>query len=74
MSLNRRDFMKTVGVSTAGALAAVSLHTGGARAENGERPNVLWLTCEDIGPHLGCYGDEYAYSPNLDAFAERALR
>ncbi len=74
MSLNRPDFMKTVGVITAVALTAASLHGGGARAHNGERPNVLWLTCEDIGPHLGCYGDEYAYTPNLDAFAARALR
>ncbi|MFO7775739.1 MAG: sulfatase-like hydrolase/transferase [Candidatus Hydrogenedentota bacterium] len=74
MSLNRRDFMKTVGVSTAGALTAATLQARGARAENGDRPNILWLTCEDIGPHLGCYGDEYAHTPNLDAFAEKALR
>ncbi|MFP4173428.1 MAG: sulfatase-like hydrolase/transferase, partial [Candidatus Hydrogenedentota bacterium] len=74
MSLNRRDFMKTVGVSTAGALTAAALHGRGARAQNGDQPNILWLTCEDIGPHLGCYGDEYAHTPNLDAFAEKALR
>ena len=28
-------------------------------------PNILWLTSEDNGPHLGCYGDEYATTPNL---------
>ncbi len=39
-----------------------------------DRPNVLWLTCEDMGPHLGCYGDTYATTPNLDRFAERSLR
>ena len=39
-----------------------------------ERPNVLWLTCEDTGPHLGCYGDRYADTPNVDALARRALR
>lgn len=38
------------------------------------RPNVLWLTTEDIGPQLGCYGDAYADTPNLDAFAKRSLR
>ena len=39
-----------------------------------ERPNILWITCEDTGPQLGCYGDDYATTPNLDRFAERSLR
>src|SRR5687768_248818 len=38
------------------------------------RPNILWITCEDMGPHLGAYGDKYATSPNLDKFAARSLR
>jgi uncharacterized sulfatase len=43
-------------------------------ASAGERPNILWLSCEDIGPHLGCYGDAHATTPNLDAFARQATR
>jgi N-sulfoglucosamine sulfohydrolase len=39
-----------------------------------ERPHILWLTAEDIGPHLGCYGDRYAVTPNLDRFAQQAVR
>ena len=39
-----------------------------------ERPNILWITSEDNGPHLGCYGDELARTPVLDALAERGLR
>jgi arylsulfatase A-like enzyme len=39
-----------------------------------ERPNILWITCEDTGPHLGVYGDTYATTPNLDRLASRALR
>jgi arylsulfatase A-like enzyme len=38
------------------------------------RPNVLWLTCEDMSPNLGCYGDPDAVTPNLDAFAKTAVR
>jgi arylsulfatase A-like enzyme len=39
-----------------------------------KRPNVLWITCEDMGPHLGCYGDSYAVTPHLDALAKKSLR
>lgn len=38
------------------------------------RPNILWLTCEDMGPNLGCYGDSYATTPNLDRLAAKGLR
>jgi uncharacterized sulfatase len=35
------------------------------------RPNILWLTCEDTGPHLHACGDEYSITPNLDRLAAR---
>jgi arylsulfatase A-like enzyme len=38
------------------------------------RPNILWITCEDINPQLGCFGDAYAETPHLDRFAAGALR
>lgn len=42
-------------------------------AEDSVRPNILWITSEDNGPHLGCYGDDYATTPNLDALAARGM-
>ena len=36
-------------------------------------PNILWITSEDNGPHLGCYGDEYAVTPHLDGLAKRGV-
>lgn len=39
-----------------------------------DRPNILWITSEDNGPHLGCYGDPNAVTPNLDALAASGLR
>lgn len=36
-------------------------------------PNILWLTSEDNGPELGCYGDPNANTPNLDALAARSM-
>ena len=37
-------------------------------------PNILWITCEDTGQELGCYGDMYADTPNLDRLAAKGLR
>lgn len=34
-----------------------------------EKPNILWLTCEDITPTLGCYGDTVVSTPNIDRLA-----
>mgnify|MGYP001138073304 FL=1 len=43
-------------------------------AATGAQPNILWITSEDNGPQLGCYGDEYANTPNIDALAKKSLR
>ena len=38
------------------------------------RPNVLWITAEDISPDLGCYGDAYAVTPHIDRLAREGVR
>ncbi|HET6879288.1 MAG TPA: sulfatase-like hydrolase/transferase [Pirellulales bacterium] len=47
---------------------------GKGSAEETPRPNVLWITCEDISPNLACYGDHYAITPNLDRLASEGVR
>jgi arylsulfatase A-like enzyme len=37
-------------------------------------PNILWITSEDNGPFLGCYGDAFATTPNLDRMAAEGFR
>ncbi|KKL06321.1 hypothetical protein LCGC14_2597190, partial [marine sediment metagenome] len=32
--------------------------------------NVLLIVSEDNGPDLGCYGNQYVTTPNLDGLAE----
>lgn len=41
--------------------------------ELAKKPNILWITCEDISPHLGCYGEEYAFTPALDDMAAEGV-
>lgn len=36
-------------------------------------PNIIWMIAEDISPALGCYGDEYATTPNIDRMASSGL-
>lgn len=38
------------------------------------RPNLLWITAEDICPNLGCFGDPDAHTPHLDRFAGQGVR
>jgi len=53
---------------------ASSLASQPAPAATPQQPNILWITCEDICPDLGCYGDTYARTPNLDALARQGVR
>jgi len=39
-----------------------------------EQPNILWITAEDMSATLGCYGDKYATTPNIDKFAKESVR
>lgn len=55
------------------ALFALALLSVSAAPAADGRPNVLWITSEDNGPHLGAYGDDYANTPNLDALAHRGM-
>ncbi|MHC4647220.1 MAG: sulfatase family protein [Planctomycetota bacterium] len=68
--LNRREFMKAAGLGAA-SLAVPGCMGGGEFAADRpkHRPNFLWISCEDISPDLGCYGDDYAVTPNLDRLA-----
>lgn len=70
--ISRRDFLKVSSLSALG----VALKPDGVFAQSSrqDRPNILWLSTEDIGPYLGCYGYENAITPTLDQMAEDGIR
>ena len=37
------------------------------------RPNILWIIAEDFSPDLGCYGNEFVRTPNLDRLLPKAF-
>jgi len=59
---SRRTFLGTA----AGAAAPLLVPAAAP-----QQPNILWLTWEDIGPHLRCFGDDYSVTPNFDRLARR---
>ncbi|MGJ8644695.1 MAG: sulfatase-like hydrolase/transferase [Luteolibacter sp.] len=39
-----------------------------------EKPNILWIVSEDNSSHwIGCYGNEQAQTPNIDALAKDGI-
>ena len=73
LHFRRREFLKTVAVGS--SLAAATLGPASVAAPSDDkRPNILWITCEDISANLGCYGDKYARTPNLDKLATQGVR
>ncbi len=38
------------------------------------RPNVLFITVDDLRLNIGCFGDEAAITPNIDRLAARGTR
>ncbi|OQB13367.1 MAG: Arylsulfatase [Firmicutes bacterium ADurb.Bin193] len=53
-------------VALSGACLAGGISMTAAAAD---KPNILWITAEDLSPFIGCYGDTFAVTPNIDALA-----
>jgi len=37
------------------------------------KPNILFIAVDDLRPELGCYGVDYAISPNIDRLASNGI-
>lgn len=38
-----------------------------------QKMNILFIAIDDLRPTLGCYGDAYASTPHIDAFAAKSV-
>ncbi len=54
-------------------LAIIATLFSNCTPEPRELPNILWITSEDNSTFLGCYGDEFATTPNLDKLASEGF-
>ena len=55
------------------AIAVCFALASAVSAADAPRPNILWITSEDHGPQMGCYGDAFATTPNVDALAAKGM-
>jgi len=55
-------------------LVALTFQTFATDTAVSRRPNILWISCEDISADLGCYGDAYGRTPTLDRLSEEGTR
>ena len=55
-------------------LAALLISFNTSNTVNAQEPyNILWLSCEDIGPIMGAYGTKHIKTPNIDRLAQEGV-
>ena len=73
--LNRRNFIKNSLLSAAAlglpGCASVSRYS----ISSHQRPNIVYILIDDLGcSDLGCYGNSYCDTPNIDHFATEGMK
>ncbi|HUW18848.1 MAG TPA: sulfatase-like hydrolase/transferase [Sedimentisphaerales bacterium] len=75
--MNRRDFLKGMGIGAASVVVTGWGDFAEAFGANSPRkkPNIVFILADDLGWHqLGCYGSKFYETPNLDDFAKEGMR
>lgn len=71
--------MKSFIIPLSAALAACTVSTSAGAKQSkstaGSKPNIIYIMCDDMGyGDLGCYGQKYISTPNIDSMATRGMR
>ncbi len=70
MAVDRREFLKRT-AAAAGVVIAGSVLPFSCKKK--QKWNVLWIIAEDICPDLGCYGNPFVHTPNIDKLATEGV-
>jgi len=71
----RRAFLKALGTAAAATALPQCFTVNLPAASRNTTPNVVFILADDLGwAELGCYGNDFNETPNLDALARRAMR
>jgi N-sulfoglucosamine sulfohydrolase len=69
--LNRRDFLGRVGLTAISTLVSVSTP---AKSQPKQRPNILFITADDLGLELSCYGETLIQTTHIDKLATSGVQ
>lgn len=73
--MNRREFVTSVGLGAAGTLLPGFNRVVRAGTRDRSRPNVVFILADDLGwGQVGCYGNGYYETPNIDRLAAEGMR
>lgn len=70
--INFKKFNMLLPASVLGLSLAFCSSSG--EKQESQKPNFLFIVSEDHGPQLGCYGDPYIETPNIDKLANDGVR
>jgi arylsulfatase A-like enzyme len=73
----RRDFLKSIGLGTVTLAMQGCLSTSRPISDKAfaQRPNIIFILADDLGwAELGCYGNTFNETPNLDKLATQGTR
>lgn len=64
-----------LGMGSFSVTSASSTSSAGKTSENRKAPNVVVVLCDQLGSFsVGCYGNEFIKTPNIDNLAEHGFR
>jgi N-sulfoglucosamine sulfohydrolase len=66
--------MKRLATLAAGLLLATAFDSSVFAQTTTAKPNIVWISNEDMSPRLGAYGDAVARTPVLDRLARESVR
>lgn len=73
----RRDFLKAMGCGAAAMALPRNLNIiqGAIPKKDKGKPNIIFILADDLGwAELGCYGNRFNETPNLDKMASKAMK
>ncbi|MHC4167645.1 MAG: sulfatase [Planctomycetota bacterium] len=69
--MNRRSFLKAVGIGAASMLAPRCTAATATR----KKPNIVFVLIDDMGwPDVACYGSKFHETPNIDRLASQGMK